>query len=529
MKLKFHCFYFYTILFLFSVNYCYSARILGVFSHPGRSHFNIFHAIMKELTYRGHSVDVIGHFPLNTTIERYKDFSLNGTIPILSFNVVTIMNLFSNIHYGMGYLFRQIGQNLCNKLLLESDVIENLLNTQDRYDLMITHIMSGDCLLILAHVLKIPAVIGVITSPTLAWSADRFGYPNTPSYIPDILLTYNGQRMSFVERLWNTFYYFHHKFNYDFSANNHAQKLFNQKFGANAPSIYDLQNNMSLLLVNGHFSLNGARPTPPNVIEVGGIHLKSPQNYNLPNSLEKVLNESKNDIIYFCLGSLIRAETFELDKQRALMETFRQLPYTVIWKGDRNLFNVSIPDNIIFMAWTPQQELLCHPNVKLFITHGGALGTQEAIYCGVPMIAIPLFYDQPSNAFTYQRLGIAQVIRYHEISTSKLLSTIQTVINNSSFKENVKLVSQLFQDRPQSAMDTAIYWIEYVIRYKGAKHLQPQSVELAWYQFYLIDVALVVIGASILICYIMFLAMKYIIFAIITKRFSRRCIKVKTG
>lgn len=112
----------------------------------------------------------------------------------------------------MDYFFRQIGQGICNKLLLESDVIENLLNTQDHYDLMITHIMSGDCLLILAYILKIPATIGVITSPTLAWSADRFGYPNTPSYIPDILLTYNGQRMSFVERLWNTFYYFHHKF-----------------------------------------------------------------------------------------------------------------------------------------------------------------------------------------------------------------------------------------------------------------------------------------------------------------------------
>lgn len=93
----------------------------------------------------------------------------------------------------------------------------------------------------------------------------------------------------------------------------------------------------------------------------------------------------------------------------------------------------------------------------------------------------------------------------------------------------MKLISQLFQDRPHSAMDTALYWIEYVIRYKGAKHLRPQSVELTWYQFYLIDVALVVIGASILICYIMYLVMKYIIFAIIIKRFSRRCIKVKTG
>lgn len=35
-----------------------------------------------------------------------------------------------------------------------------------------------------------------------------------------------------------------------------------------------------------------------------------------------------------------------------------------------------------------------HENTKLFITHGGLLSTQEAIYNAVPMLGIPVLVDQ---------------------------------------------------------------------------------------------------------------------------------------
>ena len=39
-----------------------------------------------------------------------------------------------------------------------------------------------------------------------------------------------------------------------------------------------------------------------------------------------------------------------------------------------------------------------------------------------------------------------------------------------------------------SALDTAIFWTEYVIRHKGAPHLRPAILDLAWYQYLLLDV-----------------------------------------
>uniref|UniRef100_A0A0C9QAJ4 UGT2B30_1 protein n=1 Tax=Fopius arisanus TaxID=64838 RepID=A0A0C9QAJ4_9HYME len=53
-------------------------------------------------------------------------------------------------------------------------------------------------------------------------------------------------------------------------------------------------------------------------------------------------------------------------------------------------------------------------------------------------------------------------------------------------------VSARFTDRPLSAMETAIYWVEYVIRH-GNKPLRSPALDLAWWQIALLDVYAVTI------------------------------------
>jgi glucuronosyltransferase len=62
-----------------------------------------------------------------------------------------------------------------------------------------------------------------------------------------------------------------------------------------------------------------------------------------------------------------------------------------------------------------------------------------------------------------------------------------------SYRENAKRLSRIYVDRPISAMDTAIFWTEYVIRHKGAPHLRPAILDLAWYQYLLLDVLAVIL------------------------------------
>lgn len=44
------------------------------------------------------------------------------------------------------------------------------------------------------------------------------------------------------------------------------------------------------------------------------------------------------------------------------------------------------------------------------------------------------------------------------------------------------------RDSPFTALEKAVFWIEYVIRYHGAPHLRSAVQDLAWYQYYLLDV-----------------------------------------
>ena len=50
------------------------------------------------------------------------------------------------------------------------------------------------------------------------------------------------------------------------------------------------------------------------------------------------------------------------------------------------------------LPWIPQQDLLGHPAVKAFLTHGGIHSIYEALFHGQPMVIMPLGIDQFDNA-----------------------------------------------------------------------------------------------------------------------------------
>ncbi|TRY92686.1 hypothetical protein DNTS_025234 [Danionella cerebrum] len=118
---------------------------------------------------------------------------------------------------------------------------------------------------------------------------------------------------------------------------------------------------------------------------------------------------------------------------------------------------------------------LGHPKTKAFITHGGTNGLYEAIYHGVPMVGLPLFADQPDNLMHMKTKGAA----------------VSLDINTMESK-----------DLPMKPLDQAVYWIEFVMRNKGAKHLRVQAHELSWYQYHCLDVLAFLLSITALITYL---------------------------
>jgi glucuronosyltransferase len=65
----------------------------------------------------------------------------------------------------------------------------------------------------------------------------------------------------------------------------------------------------------------------------------------------------------------------------------------------------------------------------VFVSHGGLLGTIEAVYASVPMVGIPMFGDQPTNikAIVDGKMGVS--VNYRDISKENILKAIRTVLD----------------------------------------------------------------------------------------------------
>lgn len=71
-----------------------------------------------------------------------------------------------------------------------------------------------------------------------------------------------------------------------------------------------------------------------------------------------------------------------------------------------------------------------HPNVKLFISHGGLLGTTEAVYEGVPILAMPMFGDQMTNIKAVFDKGAAEMMYYSDLNEEEIFTKVKLMITN---------------------------------------------------------------------------------------------------
>lgn len=71
-----------------------------------------------------------------------------------------------------------------------------------------------------------------------------------------------------------------------------------------------------------------------------------------------------------------------------------------------------------------------HPNVKLFISHGGLLGTTEAVYEGVPILSMPIFGDQMTNIQAVVDKGTAEMMYYGDLNEKEIYKKVTSMLTN---------------------------------------------------------------------------------------------------
>ncbi|XP_015125431.1 UDP-glucuronosyltransferase, partial [Diachasma alloeum] len=377
MKSSFRPFSLFLFLILYFQNgICDPLKILGVLPLPGKSHFVMTGSLMKELALRGHQVDVVSVFPLKKPMPNYNDIVVASDDTPMPVSNITYDDIKRFSGFSMNHFVNQAGIQLCD--LLSHPKMQELLKTdKGTYDVIIVELFLAHCYLAFGQHLDAP-IVGITTSKLPDWLLGPFGNQLNPSYIPS-LFSSASQRMTFWERLQNTLItnIITPQINYYMEA---EVKQVEKYFGRKLSSMNDLYKDVSLILVNEHFSLNDIKPLTPDIIGVGGLHVVDDDQQLTPD-LQKWLDESTHGCVYFTFGSMVKIETFPEAIIKIFYEMFERIaPVRVLIKiVDPKALPPGLPNNVKTSLWLPQVAILKHKNVKLFITHGGLMGTQEAI------------------------------------------------------------------------------------------------------------------------------------------------------
>jgi zeaxanthin glucosyltransferase len=92
----------------------------------------------------------------------------------------------------------------------------------------------------------------------------------------------------------------------------------------------------------------------------------------------------------------------------------------------------SVPANTLVVRTAPQIELL--RRAVLCITHAGLNTTLESLAQGVPMMAIPIGYDQPGVAARIAHHGVGEFMETEDLTVQGLSGRIQEVLNDPRYR-----------------------------------------------------------------------------------------------
>ena len=88
------------------------------------------------------------------------------------------------------------------------------------------------------------------------------------------------------------------------------------------------------------------------------------------------------------------------------------------------------PHNVVIASEAPQVEIL--KRASLMVSHGGVTGLKESAFMGVPMLLVPIHYDEFGNAarVVYHRLGVR--LQLEKVSAFELGRLIDRVLEDTS-------------------------------------------------------------------------------------------------
>ncbi len=112
--------------------------------------------------------------------------------------------------------------------------------------------------------------------------------------------------------------------------------------------------------------------------------------------------------------------------------------------------------------------------------------------------------------------GYGRTVNPQTLRAKGLVEAIHEVIYNPIYKERISKCSDIVRSMP-TPQETVLFWVEHILKF-GGEHLRPASVDLPWYQFFMLDILLVVTVILHIVLFLVYTCVKYLV---------RKCSKPK--
>lgn len=125
-----------------------------------------------------------------------------------------------------------------------------------------------------------------------------------------------------------------------------------------------------------------------------------------------------------------------------VIDAFREEPFTVVLVSDPALFT-DIPDNFIVQKRIPQVALL--PHLQAVVCHGGNNTVCETLSHGLPLVVIPIAYDQSHVAGRVARVEAGLRLNFNRFKAHHLREALREVLQQPKYSEGAQRIQASFE------------------------------------------------------------------------------------
>ncbi len=144
--------------------------------------------------------------------------------------------------------------------------------------------------------------------------------------------------------------------------------------------------------------------------------------------------------------------TFDHEHKKAffqkVIDAFKDENLMVVVVSDPQLFE-EWPENFMVYQQVPQLDLL--PHLDGVVSHGGHNTVSETLSNGLPLVVIPIAYDQSHVAGRVVRTGAGERLNFNRFKAHHLKEAVQNILTNPEYKKAAEIVRKSFAEAGGSA------------------------------------------------------------------------------